>query len=435
MGTSNTNQGTKERKLGRQYLEKYSDEQKQMLQAVSREVAYYDANAVDIIAKSMKWADEKGKGEPNQIDAMNKLYARGLLEQAARPILQNGGRNPEAVWSSVGIMIGGYLTNPEFRKMVDKGVGTVLYPSVKARSDAAGPDSKWRKWCNKIETNMHDGHLPLTPKSAAMMKLGLDRKYYREMRFPGADGAELMKKYNESVENLYQVAEQDGVSRDNLNKNVRTLVGQMQNVDPSVSRVYTETAFGDIRKGQGVYDKDMKSFLWAGEYEQENGTAYNGPFIVRQPTNQFQWASMLDRSMKHAFGRCHTAEDLIALDEVVKGGKAPKGKEWMDGWQMRNERDFAIMQDDCRSDSDRALLDEFASDIPQSHFLDWLRTHPKEADKFMKYWQAKENGPQASPSQNSAKRPVVVSLERKLDVPAEIMGDNPDPPEPTYCNF
>lgn len=432
---SNNNPGTKERKLDRQYLEKYSDEQKQMLEAVSREVAYYDANAVDMIAKSMKWADENAKGESSQIDAMNKVYACGLLEQAARPILQGGGRNPEAVWSSVGIMIGGYLTNPEFRKMVDKGVSKALYPSVKARSDAAGPDSKWRKWCDKIEMNMNGGHLPLTPKSAAMMKLGLDRKYYREMRLPGADSADLMEKYNTSIENLYQVAEQDGVSRDSLNKNVRTLVGQMQNVDSSVARVYSETAFGDVCKSQGVYDKDMKSFLWAGEYEKKSGEIYADAFTVRPPTNQFQWASTLDHSMKYAFGRCHTAEDVIALGNVAKGGKAPKGKEWMDGWQKRNERDFDIMQDDCRSDSDRALLDRYTSDISQSHFRDWMQAHPKEADKFMKYWQAKERGAQSGPSQSSAKGPVVVALERKLDVPAEIMGDNPDQPDPTYRNF
>lgn len=377
----------KNRALSRTYHEKGSEGQMQMLENLQKEIAAYDAKAVDMIADGVAWQDPS-KGETT-FDAMNKMYSRLLLEQAVRPIIM-GRATEEAVWQAAGVMIAGYITNKEFRDSVNKGACKVIEPYVKRKSAEAGPDSKWRKWEEKVLECENDGRLPLCPRNAAMMQLGLDRRYYREMREPGADSNKLFKAYMDNRQKLYKLCERDGISEAELNQNVRTLVGQMQGVDPTVSKMYMETAFDSVRKAPGVYDKDKDMTFWAGEFTDKAGNPYTGSFSVRTPTKSYQWARTLDASMEDAFKRCKTAQDVMDLGDVISGGKAPHGKEWMDTWMARNNRDFDVMHDDCITPDDFEKLDRFTESFASTHMQGWLNSHPKEAEEIRKRWAARQ---------------------------------------------
>lgn len=383
----------KKRELSREYLDKGSDAQKDMLASLRQEIIRYDVQAVDMIAEGISWSPSSQN--ETTLDAMNKLYSKALLEQCVRPIIQ-GRATDEAVFQAAGVMLAGYITNKEFRDTINKGALKVIQPYVDRKSANASPDSKWRRWQEKIAKSQNDGRLPLTPKNAAMMQLGIDRKFYREMREPGADKKALYDSYIKCRKDLYMLAERDGITEAELNKNVRTLVGQMKDFDPAVGRMYNETAFDAFRKGPGHFDKEKGKTLWAGEFVDKKGNSYEGGFSVRIPTGPYQWSQTLDASMQDAFKRCHTAQDVVDLGEVISGGKAPKGKEWMDGWQRRNERDFAVMYDDCATVDDFDSLNRFTETFAQTHMRDWMDKNPKEAEELCRRWasaQASEEGP------------------------------------------
>lgn len=442
------------RELDRQYLQKGGAEQKEMLANLSKEIARYDVKAMDYISESVEWIENEGQGE-TQLDMMNKMYSRYLIIECAKPIMQ--GRDADAVLQSMGIMLAGYLTNPEFRKTVNETAQKAVYPYVKYKSDKEGPDSKWRDWCDKIEATKNGGRLPLCGKSAAAMKIAIDRKFYNEMRQEGADIDKLTEQYNKTRDQLYSVAKHDGVSREDLDNNVRTLFGQMQGVDPTVTRMYTETAFEDVVKSKAHEvkhkDKDGKeqtAYEWAGQFEyRKGGKDYGKGFTVRRPTNHFNWVDRLNGSMEDAFGRCKTAEDVYQLGRVINGEKVndiyPEGSNerkryaWMTEWQRKNERDFDIMYDDCRSVDDYATLDQYVQDVTSAHFENWLRSHPKEAqkaaDQFRKGYGAEYGQGAGSavydPTYARDDGKPYIPPERRLEMPEELRDDN-NLPQPVY---
>lgn len=437
-------QMVKKRELCREYVEQGSEEQKKMLMDLRQEILRYDADAVDLIAEGINW---KASGEnETTLDAMNRLYSKALLEQCVRPIIQGRGTE-EAVWQAAGVMLAGYITNKEFRSTINKGALNIISPYVEKKSAVAGPNSRWRKWEEQIARSQNDGRLPLTPKSAAMMQLGVDRKFYRELREPNANKGELYESYIKCCKDLRTMAERDGIDEAELTKNVRTLVGQMKDIDPAVARMYNETAFDAVRKGPGQFDNVSGKKLWAGEFVDRKDNAYTGGFSVRMPTGPKQWAQTLDASMEDAFKRCKTADDVFDLGRVISGEKAPDGKSWMDGWQRRNERDFAVMHDDCATPDDFNKLDGFIEQFAAKHMDAWMDRNPKEAEEIRRRWasqQAQGEGPvydaddyssygQANAVANAGQKAEryangeEIPQNRRVELPYhEDEGDNPD---------
>lgn len=444
------------KELDRNFYKKGGIEQKKMLEDLSKEIARYDSKAIDYLSESVDWINNQGQGE-TQVDMMNKMYSRYLIIECAKPIMQ--GRDADAVLQAMGIMVAGYLTNPEFKKTVNETAQKAVYPYVKHKAEVAGPDSKWRDWCDKIEATKNGGHLPLCGKSAAAMKIAIDRKFYNAMREDGADMEKLTEQYNKTRDQLYVVAKNDGVSREDLDNNVRTLFGQMQGVDPTISRMYSETAFEDVVKSgthevkrKDEHGKEQTQHVWDGQFEyRKGGKDYDKGFTVRRPTNRFSWINRLNGSMEDAFGRCKTAEDVFQLGRVINGEKIddvyPKGSaenkrySWMTEWQRKNERDFDIMYDDCRNVDDYEALDSYVQDVTSAHFENWLRSHPKEAQKaaqsFYKSY-GKEYGTKDGnvavydPAGYKEPGKPYIPPERRIEMPEELRGDDNELPAPVY---
>lgn len=445
------------RELDRSYLQRGGIEQQKMLSNLSKEISRYDLKAMDYISESVEWIENEGQGE-TQLDMMNKMYSRYLIMECAKPIIQ--GRDADAVLQSMGIMIAGYLTNPEFKKTVNETAQKVIYPYVKYKSDTAGPDSKWRDWCDKIEATKNGGHLPLCGKSAAAMQIAIDRKFYNEMRADGADINKLTEQYNKTRDQLYSIAKHDGVSREELDDNIRTLFGQMQGVDPTVTRMYTETAFEDVVKSKAhevkVKDengKEHSEYRWDGQFEyRKGGKDYARGFSVRRPTNHFNWIDRLNGSMEDAFGRCKTADDVFQLGRVINGENIndiyPEGSAeckrygWMMEWQRKNKRDFDIMYDDCRNVDDYETLDQYVQEVSSAHFENWLRSHPKEAQKaaqqfYRAYGSEYGQDVDASvydPSYGKEDGRPYIPPERRIEMPEELRDNDNNLPQPVYGN-
>lgn len=424
------------KKLRVNYFEKGSAEQKQMLDDMAARMAKFDRIAMDYLADGVEWIarrqdEDKRKAERYGIDTMNQMYARMLLKESASCVTR--GRTPEEMMQGGAIFLAGYLTNEDFKKTVDKKAVDMFLPIVREKSEKAGPDSRWAKWQTRLEMAGNDGRVPLTPESAAMAKLALDRKAYHEMRLPGADTDRVREMYDQSCATLYKLAEYDGVGKDVLNRSARSIVGQMMGYDPDLKRFFRETASRDVRKAPGEVSPDGGTVKWSGEFEHKDGTPYTDAFYVREPMDREERLASSRRNIGNGFKRCHTAEDLWDFMQVVQGGDPPEGGrngKWLRGWKARNDSEYAMMLDDCRTEKDICDMDTDIMNVTMSCFRGWSEMHPEEIQRFCERWN-RETGRGGQRDKGPVTPEPAVSDDRSLGCYAEptACGDGDAGPE------
>ena len=441
---------TYQRVLKEDSLLKGSDEQRLLVERTREELAVYDAQMLGYLEDGIEWVKRRDESEndSSNMDAMNKMYSKMLITQAVQPILH--GRDADAVMQGLSVMMAGYLTNAEFRKEFNESAMKAVSPWLHKQADKHGPNSKWDQWCKKVDTSLNDGRLPLNPRSAAMMKLAIDRKAYNEMRVPGADVMQVMSDRSVSVQFLYELAETDGCDLDDVLQNERLILGHMMSVDDSVKRCFMETASGSVVKAPGERQDDG-STIWSGDFMYKNGKPFEDVFTPRPPMDADDRVKMINKSLSHAFGQCDTAEDMLQLFGVVCGDdvKLKPENAWMEGWQDRNKYQYDVMHDDCVSFSDEELLNKQVAKCTKESVDQWVKLHSDEAAKFMegaqrnKTWQ-KYAGAQSDGSSFTKEEPSKepgkdgynpnISPDRQIfDRPA-CMDDDKGIPDPQYGN-
>ena len=117
---------------------------------------------------------------------------------------------------------------PAFEKQAQK------HPALQGLSD-------------RVSKAANNGRLPLTADSAAMMKIAFDKRYYREIREPGANVEEIREKYESAVGNLRNLAQRDGVSPKALSQKLGEKLAEQIQVDETLTDVYKGMSTGDIR--------------------------------------------------------------------------------------------------------------------------------------------------------------------------------------------
>lgn len=396
-------------------VQKGSLEERRELDKLSKEIARYDIEAVDYIADGVAWMkrnEGRKAGMETDVDRMHEQYAQAVLLKCAEPLSK--GVTEDSIGEATGMFLAGYMMNSRFREGVNQKVMKLAQPMVAQKADATG-FRFLQRWSDRMAAAGNDGRIPLTPKSAAMMQLGLSKKAYREMREDGADVDAVMKSYHESMDRLYNIAAQDGVSRNVLNQNVRRTVGKMSSIDPSVTQFFSETGFGDVQKarGQEINVNGRVMYQWSGEYADRNGNLYQDAFRPRQPMDRGNRISALEKTLQGGFSNCNTAEDIREFLSVVQGASTKDWPEekvqkygWMESWQnkMLNVYDMAL--NDCKNASEAMQLDEDLVYCTKTQFSGWANRHKDVMHEIQRDYYDKK-GPHArehGTQQTSARR-------------------------------
>lgn len=371
-----------------------SVEQRALLAELHRDLQRYDVEAVEYVSHGIDWLDrQKRQKTETGVDNLNRLYAKGLMMECVRP-LQHGA-DSRSVAQAVGMFTAAYLMNRDFRREIDQGVTNALYPYVKKKADKAEPGSAWARRLERIETARNDGRMPLTARSAAVMKLALTKKAYRDVRMSD-DPKKVMDEYNKSVETLFSLAEADGVDPQAMKKNVRTLVGHMVRQDPSNAQFFDQLAYDRVVRAPGELKADG-SRVWTGQYIQKDGSSYDGNFGPRLPMDAEERSRTIYDSLKEGFDQCHTAEDVTRFARAACGEQlsddVKAAMPWTEGWQERFQWKRSMSLSDCRSQEDEDGLFDAMEAHTKTLFSEWAKAHPKEMSKMNR----RTGGPKTRP--------------------------------------
>ena len=310
-----------------------SDEQMQKLMADVNDIQF---DMVSFTNKGQAWIDIQDKGErTNHQRMMGEIMQRRMLYACTQQL--RGGLSAGKALSAIGMYAGMAALNPAFRDMVTnmkaQGIGTAL------NIMADHPDKKFlgRNFLTNTLTKKRDkylaaanqGRMPFTPETAAVADIRMAKEAYTQMRDGKHDPAEVMDRYNEAHSTLESLMEADGVSREDMARSQRIIIGKVVERDPSYKDMFREMGYGTwvasepTKERVPVYDENniphMETMhVWRGEYEtyDENGTAVpvdsKATFTVREPMTDMEYAKNVMRVMDEH----DNAFDLANPDEL-----------------------------------------------------------------------------------------------------------------------
>ena len=229
--------------------------------------------------------------QTEQAKQMTRLYCRAGMMLCLAPLRK--GIKPASILKTVGLWMGCCMFSKTFREELNYTVREAMYPAVVKKAEKAGPDSIWAVRKKQMEADKNGGYMPLTPDSAAILKLAFCKQAYEKMREPGTDVEAVMRQYDEAEAALYRHAEKDGISPQMLDRSMRTIAGNMIAQDPSVAMMFAETAYGVVARGANtVHEQHIKEITgvkiktyerWEGRYETDDGEEFTGAFRPRVP--------------------------------------------------------------------------------------------------------------------------------------------------------
>ena len=221
--------------------------------------------------------------------------------------------------------------------------------------------AKMKLRADEITMAKNHGRLPLTPETAALQKLNLMHNYYvqsRDPKYKGEEGekqlVELEKDYKGAMDMLKTLMKDDKVDVADMNKEFRSIVGQLTAVYPEYEREFSGLAYDNVVRSDGVAverpspdsDDIMTCYAWHGEYEwRDTGKAYDGSFDVRAIQDQDEHIQNATKSIKSIYSKLDTADKMFAA----------LNSSWIEKARMRYlsmmESDFAAL--DVRKPLDR----------------------------------------------------------------------------------
>lgn len=352
-------------------------EERSHMEELEQQVA---ATQIDFVqyAKDRLSFEKSYDMQKTQASQLNAMYCKAVMALCAVPLRK--GVKPASVLKSIGMCVGCCLLSKTFREEVSTTVRKALYPVVCKRAEKFGPDSVWSKRKAQMEASENGGYLPLTPDSAAVMKVAFCEQAYERMRQPGANVQEIIQQYTDAESALYRHAAKDGISAKVLDQSMRTLVGHMIERDPSAAKYFTETAYDVVKRGpskqhrvrmqtdqgvqESVYDR------WEGGYENADGTSFEHGFHPRLPETVNHIRKMQCDVWYQAMKTANTPEewaDVICSEEVLQK-------------QMRY---MSMMREDNRINADQPLdVSTFMKDADTSWMTDYGGPDPFHAPGF-----------------------------------------------------
>lgn len=316
-----------------------SDEQMKKLMSDVDDIQF---DMVSFTNKGQAWIDIQDKGErTNHQRMMGEIMQRRMLYACATQL--RGGLSIGKVLSAVGMYAGMAALNPAFRDMVTntkaQGIGAAL------NFMADHPDKKFlgRNFLTKTLTEKRDkylaaanqGRMPFTPETAAVADIRMAKEAYAQMRDGKHDPAEVMDRYNEARSTLDSLMQADGVSREDMARSQRIIIGKAVERDPSYKDMFREMGYGTWVQGEPteervpVYDENniphMETMrVWRGEYATCDANGATVPvdseatFTVREPMTDMEYA----KNVMQVMDEHDNAYDLTNPDDQMAFDKA-----------------------------------------------------------------------------------------------------------------
>jgi hypothetical protein len=270
------------------------------------------------LAQSKLFSKEQEGSAAGEMNRQHKKYVTMMMFSAIQPL--GNGMSAVNIARTIGLGAMMWKLSPDFRNMVGEGIGAVKdslgdvaekwVAGKAAKYDESGKPrligrDKADVWQSRLDRirKMRDGdRLPFTAHSAGMAEVALGDRAYAQMRQPGANIDQIMADHETAVEKLYQMADYDGLSADEVSKCARIVVGQRIMVDPTVASRYNELARGDFVMAPEKMTIDPETGeatkYWDGAFEHTSGAVINGgTFGVRAPQSRDEHADEIYRTI------------------------------------------------------------------------------------------------------------------------------------------
>lgn len=274
----------------------------------------------DYIARNI----DKYGHESLDVKKNNNVFNQYLLIQCVEPIRQ--GMSVQNIAKSIGMFAGLALLNEDFRSNAKSIIREVVAPHLDEYVKN-NPDSRWVKFRNQMAES---GEIPLNPDSVAVMKIGMIKKAYKDLRDPEKDNSKVIAEYNKADELLYRQAEADGLSPEAVDTSTRILVGRLLERHPDQAMYFEELAYGDLQRSK---DKTKTIFIdgeavemnvWGGEFESEDGEQYTGSFTPRWPQGaEYHSDAMFNDTYKYFEKEGANEESLQSYIEETRLSSEP----------------------------------------------------------------------------------------------------------------
>ena len=276
-------------------VDRYSAEERAQLEHFKDKILSTQMDFVKFKGEGGKWlldAEKKGIIGENQMNAQNTMYQRYMLMSCIAPV--SHGLSVQGITQAVGMYVGMVAVSPQFRRNINGKVGNVLkqYGGEGMQGIA-----------DKLLANANGGRVKFTPDSAACQKLKMMDTAFMAMREKGANIAEIQENYQGAMEMLDKLARADGVSPEQTNQSMRTLIGKFIDADPAMKSMTAETAFGSVVRSDGEVETIERTnangeqyysdeVVWKGQYKQRHfdvktgesvWSDYTGSFTARPP--------------------------------------------------------------------------------------------------------------------------------------------------------
>lgn len=343
------------------------------------------------------------ESQTEQATQMTRLYCRTGMMLCLAPLRK--GINVNSIIKTIGLWTCACMFSKTFREELNYTVRETMYPAIVKKAEKAGPGSTWDVKRKQIEAEQNGGYLPFTPDSAAILKIAFCQQAYTKMREEGADVEQILRDYHKAEETLYRHAEKDGVSRQALDRSMRTIVGNLIEANPDGDMIMAETAYGVVTRGANtIHEQHIKEIngvrvrtyeKWEGRYNTADGEEYVGAFNPRMPE------SINDiRQMRRNLWIMAT-EEAETPEEMMEALYSP------DVMNQQNRYLKMIMIDNGLSEEDLDHLNDFTMDTDDLRWmLDYGGDDPFTVDgmdmnieDFLRY------GPVQKPSQSVGKMP------------------------------
>ena len=176
----------------------------------------------------------------------SKLLGQKYLDLSPSEMLAAGYTREEMAMHGIGRIIDSNDTNHAWcheTGLSEKVAKFFENPVRKFADKHKGPFGAWQKFADCVSKKAHGGRLPLTADSAAILKITCDKNYYNKMREPGLTGeqkAELEFNYQNTMRNLIELAERDGVSQQSINSALCRKIQKQSRIDIDMQILYPD---------------------------------------------------------------------------------------------------------------------------------------------------------------------------------------------------
>lgn len=280
-------------------------------------------------------ADQTPATQRKQLRGMHQVYASMMVLQCVQPLQQ--GLSSQNVASVLGMGASMWMLSPNFRTQLGtlagqmgdvirekiEGRGTKKDLKAQEKFDKLASKGKgnqlagrWQRRLDNIESAERGHRLPFTAQSAAMTEVALAETAYADMRHPGVDPSVVRDRYETSLAALYEYVDADGLSREDVSRSMRVIVGQRLEKEPAIANVFSELGHGRFTKSEPreVYINGTTdtATVWTGDFvdTRDGRTVSSGSFSLRIPMDLNEHRVQATRSLSAEMAGATSAGEL-----------------------------------------------------------------------------------------------------------------------------